>query len=174
MVNNLPEVHETQIQSLGLEDPLNKGMATHSSILAWRILWTEEPGRLQSTGSKIWTWLSGWHFSPAAFTTIQFIKLPESLVWSSQQWDTPPTSTLIHQTLDQGVLLGQEGRVDKIGQVGLVSESWLYPHGLQLTLSYLTYYFNYPMPDNSAFFLPNMLSHWCKQKILEIIHLSVQ
>ena len=58
VINNLPEVHETQIQSLGLEDPLNKGMATHSSILAWRILWTEEPGRLQPGspwGSKIWT-----------------------------------------------------------------------------------------------------------------------
>ena len=52
MINNLPEVHETQIQSLGLEDPLNKGMATHSSILAWRILWTEEPGRLQSMGQQ--------------------------------------------------------------------------------------------------------------------------
>ena len=43
---------ETQIQSLGLEDPLEKGMATHSSILAWRIPWTEEPGRLQSMGSQ--------------------------------------------------------------------------------------------------------------------------
>ena len=52
MVNNLPAVHETQIQSLGLEDPLDKGMAPHSSILAWRILWTEEPGGLQSMGSQ--------------------------------------------------------------------------------------------------------------------------
>ena len=50
MVNNLPAVHETQIQSLGLEDPLDKGMAPHSSILAWRILWTEEPHRPQSLG----------------------------------------------------------------------------------------------------------------------------
>ena len=40
------------VQSLGREDPLEKGMATHSSILAWRILWMEEPGRLQSTGSQ--------------------------------------------------------------------------------------------------------------------------
>ena len=43
---------ETCVQSLGLEDPLEKGMVTHSSILAWRILWTEEPGGLQSMGSQ--------------------------------------------------------------------------------------------------------------------------
>ena len=43
---------ETQIQSLGREDPLEEGMATHSSILAWRIQWKEEPGGLQSTGSQ--------------------------------------------------------------------------------------------------------------------------
>ena len=50
MVKDLPEMQETLVQSLGWEDPLEKGMATHSSILAWRILWTEEPGGLQSTG----------------------------------------------------------------------------------------------------------------------------
>ena len=43
-------IQETQVQSLGWEDPLEKGMATHSSILAWRIPCTEDPGRLQSTG----------------------------------------------------------------------------------------------------------------------------
>ena len=47
MVKNLPVVQETQIQPLGQEDPLEKGMATPSSILAWRILWTEDPGDLQ-------------------------------------------------------------------------------------------------------------------------------
>ena len=52
MVNNLPSVWETWFQSLGWKDPLEKGMATHSSILAWRIPWTEEPGRLQSMGSQ--------------------------------------------------------------------------------------------------------------------------
>ena len=50
MVKNLPAMQETQVQSLGWEDPLEKGMATHSSILAWRTPWTEEPGGLQSTG----------------------------------------------------------------------------------------------------------------------------
>ena len=48
MVKNLPAVQETRVQSLGQEDPLEKGMASYSSILAWRIPRTEEPGRLQS------------------------------------------------------------------------------------------------------------------------------
>ena len=48
MVKNLPAMQETQVQSLSGEDPLEKGMAAHSSILDWRIPWTEEPGRLQS------------------------------------------------------------------------------------------------------------------------------
>ena len=52
LVKNLPAMQETRVQSLGLEDPLEKEMATHSSILAWRIPWTEEPGRLQPTGSQ--------------------------------------------------------------------------------------------------------------------------
>ena len=56
MVKNLPAIQETRGQSLGQEDPLQKGMATHSSILALRIPWTEEPGRLQSMESqKSWT-----------------------------------------------------------------------------------------------------------------------
>ena len=50
MVKNLPEMQKTQVQSLKGENPLGKGMATHSSILAWRIPWTEEPGTLQSIG----------------------------------------------------------------------------------------------------------------------------
>ena len=52
MVKNPPAVQETWVRSLGWEDPLEKGMATHSSILAWRIPWTEEPGMLQSVGPK--------------------------------------------------------------------------------------------------------------------------
>ena len=52
MVQNPPVIQETQVQSLGWEDPLEKGKATHSSILAWRIPWTEEPGGLQSMGSQ--------------------------------------------------------------------------------------------------------------------------
>ena len=52
MVKNLPAMQEIWVQSLGQENPLEKGMATYSSILAWRIPWTEEPGRLQSIGSQ--------------------------------------------------------------------------------------------------------------------------
>ena len=51
-VKHLPTMQETQIRSLGQEDPLEKGMATHSSILAWRIPWTEEPGGLSPWGCK--------------------------------------------------------------------------------------------------------------------------
>ena len=50
MVKNLPAMQAIWVQSLGQEDPLEKGMATHSSILAWKIPWAEDPGRLQSMG----------------------------------------------------------------------------------------------------------------------------
>ena len=51
MVKHLPAMQETWLQSLGWEDPLKKEMATHSSVLAWKIPWTEEFGRLQAVGS---------------------------------------------------------------------------------------------------------------------------
>ena len=52
MVKNLPAVKKTRVRSLGQEDPLEKGMSTHCSILAWRIPWTEEPDGLQAMGSQ--------------------------------------------------------------------------------------------------------------------------
>ena len=52
MIKRLPTIRETQIRSLGREDPLEKEMATHSSTLAWKISWMEEPGGLQSMGSQ--------------------------------------------------------------------------------------------------------------------------
>ena len=52
MVKNLPAMQKTQVRSLGGEDALEEEMATHSNILAWKIPWTEEPGRLQSMGSQ--------------------------------------------------------------------------------------------------------------------------
>jgi len=59
MVKNLSAMQETQVQSLGGEDPLEKGMATHSSVLAWRIPWTEKPGGLPVHGvAKSWTLLN--------------------------------------------------------------------------------------------------------------------
>ena len=61
----LPAMQETWVQSLGQEDSLEKEMATHSSILAWRIQWTEEPGRLQSMGSQRvgHDWATSLHFT---------------------------------------------------------------------------------------------------------------
>ena len=58
LVKNLPAMRGTWVRSLGWEDPLEEGMAIHSSILAWRILWTQEPGRLQSRVAKSWAQLS--------------------------------------------------------------------------------------------------------------------
>ena len=52
MVKNLPAMQELQVRSLGQKDPLEKGMAIHCGILAWKVSWTEEPGRLQSMGSQ--------------------------------------------------------------------------------------------------------------------------
>ena len=52
MAKNLPAMQETWVLSLGWEDPLEKEMATQSNVLAWKIPWTEEPGRLQSSGSQ--------------------------------------------------------------------------------------------------------------------------
>ena len=59
MVKNLPTMQETRVRFLGQEDPLVKEMATHSSILAWRIPWTEEPCRLQSMGCMVWRVIPG-------------------------------------------------------------------------------------------------------------------
>ena len=63
LVKNLPAMQETQVQPLGEEDPLEKEMAAHSSNLAWKIPWMEEPARLQSTGSQSRTRLSDFTFT---------------------------------------------------------------------------------------------------------------
>ena len=65
MVKHLPAMRETWVQSLGQEDPLEKEMATHSSILAWKIPWMEEPGRLQNMGLQRvgYDWATSLHFT---------------------------------------------------------------------------------------------------------------
>ena len=68
MVKNLPAMWETWVQSLGWEDPLEQGIASHSSILAWRIPWIEKPSRLQSMGSQSQTRLSDFHFHFLSFS----------------------------------------------------------------------------------------------------------
>ena len=77
-VKCLPTMWETQFQSLGREDPLEKEMATPSSTLAWKIPWTEEPGRLQSMGSKSWTRLSNFTFTFFCFNHTIFEKITPS------------------------------------------------------------------------------------------------
>ena len=73
MVKRLPAVQETWVRSLGWEDPLEKEMATFSSILAWRIPWTEEPGGLQFIGLQSWTRLK--RLSTHAFPATSLVKV---------------------------------------------------------------------------------------------------
>ena len=73
MVKRLPTMWDTWVESLGQEDLLEKEMATHSSILAWKIPWMEEPGRLQSMGSQSWTRLSDFTFLSVHGKNIQRI-----------------------------------------------------------------------------------------------------
>ena len=67
VVKNLPAMQESWIQFQGQEEPLEKGMATHSSILAWRIQWTEESARIQSMGSKEWDMTNTFTYFQACF-----------------------------------------------------------------------------------------------------------
>ena len=94
MVKNLPAVQKTGDQSLAWEDPLEKRMATHSSILAWRIPWTEEPGGLQSMGSQSQIQLSDYqHFHFHDYLMSQgkgekvLVKLEESKYPGRFQWN---------------------------------------------------------------------------------------
>ena len=105
MVKNLLAVQETQVWSLSQEDPLEKGMTTHSSILSWRIPWTEEPGGLQSTGSQRirqdWMTLTSTSsvISIIHQFNIQFIKISLSLLW---------VASLAKQLVDHSCWMHQE------------------------------------------------------------------
>ena len=94
MVKSLPVMQETHVQSLGWEVSLEKEMATHSSILAWKILWREESGRLQSIGlHKSQTGLSNFTFT-FAFKTESKCKNPQFILWFqfiSYTFCSPPT-----------------------------------------------------------------------------------
>ena len=85
-VKNLPAVQETWALSLGWEDPLEKEMATHSSILAWKIPWTEEPGGLQSMGSqKSW---NNWATNTSTSTHLMIIQWKWQICWRIWIWKT--------------------------------------------------------------------------------------
>jgi len=77
MVKNLAAMQETQVQSLGQEDPLEEDMATHFSVIAWRIPWTEEPGRLQSTGLQE-SWTTEWARMQARIEQIYWHHFPRA------------------------------------------------------------------------------------------------
>ena len=84
MVKNLPARQETQVRSLSGEDPLEKGMATHSSILAWRIPWMEETGGLHSTGSP--RVRHSWASNTFTFTSLPVASVTSEKLYSSGGW----------------------------------------------------------------------------------------
>ena len=98
MVKNLPAMWETWVRSLGREDPLERGMATHSSILAWRIPWTEEPGGLQSMGLKELDTAEWWLTLSQTFTFQPSLSGVFSQVWLFRRalsWDSYIQSSLL-------------------------------------------------------------------------------
>ena len=91
MIKNLPAMRETQVRSLGREDPLEKEMETHSSILAWKIPWMEESGRLQSMGSQ--RVRHDWATTSLSFTLYdETLNLHVTKTWPpTVEWDTWPS-----------------------------------------------------------------------------------
>ena len=102
MVKNLPATQETWVQSLGQEDPLEKGMATHSSILARRIPWTEEPGGLQFMGSQRVR-----HDSDLADHLLRSLRLFQSGLFKSRKEGKGTRRGQGHRGQDQGASLEQ-------------------------------------------------------------------
>ena len=101
MVKNLPAVWKTWVRSLGGEDPLEEGIATHSSILAWRIPWTEEPGGLYSPwGPKeldVTEWLTLWlHFFKWVYLC-QFFRLVVGVKRDSRSWLQRPSTAILYK-----------------------------------------------------------------------------
>ena len=95
LVKNLPAMWKTRVRSLGQEDALEKAMTTHSSILAWRIPWTEEPGRIQSCGLKrVW---HGWAtLSPRRKLASAYSVLSDCApCGKTKKWDTGPASEVL-------------------------------------------------------------------------------
>ena len=120
VVKNPPAMRGMQVHSLGREDPLEKGMATHSSFLAWEILWTEEPGGLQSTwstGSQK-SWLSDW-----AVTTM-FLDMTERLtLWFDlsilSKANSPTVVSVRGPTTARSLFLGLEVKWQSLSRVQL-------------------------------------------------------
>ena len=100
MIKNLPTMQDTWVQSLGQEDPLEKGMATHSGILAWKIPWTEEPGKLKSiesptvrhnwaTNTFTFIFLGGSEIKNPSAKRLRFDPWVRKIPWS-RKWQPAP------------------------------------------------------------------------------------
>ena len=122
MVKCLPAMRETPIWSLGWEDPREKEMATHSSTLAWKIPWMEEPGGLQSMGLQSWTWLSDFTFT----SEVKNLRaMPETQVWSSGQEDLLEEEMITHPSILAWKIPWTE-EPGGLQSVGSQSWTWLY------------------------------------------------
>ena len=102
IVKNLPAIQETWLQSLGQNNPLEEGMATHSSILAWRIPWTEEPGGLQSMWLQSWTGLN--RFSMHAQLLYIVVLVSQSCPSLRDPVDCSPPGSSVHGILQARML----------------------------------------------------------------------
>ena len=116
-VKNLPVMQETQVLPQGLEDPLEKGMATHSSILAWRIPWTEKPGGLESMGSQRvgHDWATNIHTCLFLFTKFKWIFLTCAILLFHSQ--------LTRQWLGTAAVLGPKHASESLAEVGCWPQS---------------------------------------------------
>ena len=121
-VKNLSAIKETQIQFLGQEDPLEKGMATHSSIFAWRIPWTEEPGGLQSLGHKLldmteqltlWRYSGGTDNKESACNVRDLGSIPGSGRCPGEENGNPLQYSCLGNSMDRGAWWVTAHRVTK-------------------------------------------------------------
>ena len=135
MVRNLPAMQETWIQSLGGEDLLEKGMATHSSILGWRISWKEEPGRLKSTRS--WrvghNWATNTFWELRAGNWLWFVWDPAKRIWHSWGpllWPQTPASSLKGRLSERSGISSHPGYHCFIGVIWMKAQGKEHNNGI--------------------------------------------
>ena len=136
IVKNLPAMWETQVRSLGQEDPLEKGMAIHSSILAWKIPWTEDPGSYSPIGLQriIYDWVNE-HFRTCKAVSTQSKHFKCSLLWShwiiiTIQWDSWGYASFKDEQM-----YTQQGWVGSLPRSHSIAEIWTYVNVTQ-TVNY--------------------------------------
>ena len=116
-VERLPTMRETRVRSLGWEDPLEKELATHSSTLAWKIPWNEEPGRLQSMGSQRvgHNWATSLHFKWTAVSLYLFEILISIILL------TPSCATLVILTVEY---IGCNRKIENFSKWNINNKLW--------------------------------------------------